>query len=91
MYFQILDNRPAVLGGQGGAVFVSSISVPIGIRGVSNKGGILERRLIGYVANVLWIKKAAADHERLFPIARRCQQFPQIWDRAVIASPTIYN
>src|SRR5262245_7246658 len=59
MDLQILNNRPALRDGQAGAVFVSAISVPIGILGVSNKGGILERRLIGRVANVLRIKNAA--------------------------------
>jgi hypothetical protein len=81
---QILDDRPALVRCETGAIFVPAIAVAVGIHGVGHEGAVLERRLVGHVADVLGIEQTAADHETGLALFCGRQQFPKVRHRAVV-------
>jgi hypothetical protein len=70
--FQIFDYCPAFGFTEISTVLVATITVAIRISRVSHEDTVLEGRLIGYIADVPWVKRTATNHEgRLPPFGRR--------------------
>ena len=81
---QIFDDRPALVFGEVGAVFVTAIAVAIRVRRIDDEAAALERRLVDVIADILRVEDAAADHEGLCAVLRGLQQFPKVRHRTVV-------
>ena len=59
-------------------------AIAVAVRGLGDKAAVLERRLVGVVADIPGIENAAADHEGRPALLGRLQQLPQVGHRAVV-------
>src|SRR6516165_9247255 len=74
----IFDDRPALLVGEAGAIFVSSIAVAVGVPRIGSEAASLERRLVGGIADIFRIEDTAANHETRLTVLSELHQFPQV-------------
>jgi hypothetical protein len=81
---QVFDDRPAFVVRELGAVFMAAIAVAIRVGGVGDEIAVLERRLLGVVADILRVENAAPDHEARPAVLGGLQQLPQVGHRAVV-------
>src|ERR1700688_2771484 len=80
----VLDDRPAVVLAEIGAVFVPAVAVAIGVIGIGDERAVGKRRLLGVVADILGIEDAAADLEAGLALLGGLQQFPEIRHRTIV-------
>src|SRR6202035_108459 len=73
-----LDQRPAVVVAEVGAVFVAAVA--IAVAGVDLEGSVLERRLGRDIADLLPVELAAADREAGHALLGGQQQLPEVRD-----------
>src|SRR6202035_3799805 len=74
----VLDDRPAVVLAEVGAVFMPAVAVAIGVIRIGDERAVGERRLLGVVADILGIESAAADLEGGLALLGGFQQFPDV-------------